>query len=367
MAALLLLWSRSAGAQSPGASLILPAAEAARIVPAGARELSLDLESVAGLFESQSSREGSPGFRLKLSATLRRALSGALSIFDPPPAPPVSGPRRPDHRTLWVTAGALAVVPVVGALSWWRFERTPFHVDPEGWFGEDTYAGGADKASHFVVSYTGTRLLSGAYRKLGNSPGEANWKAAGVVALSGVLVEVGDGTAHYGFSWSDIGMDVLGAFAGVGIEAAGIQDLVGFRFAYVGAEKPPSAAEDTGPGTDYSREMYTMDFKLSGAMRRLNWRPGVSRFLLFSLTYGSKGYRYSPPELRERNVGLELGLNLPEVLRAARVPETRWWGRALITFFEFVRLPFTGIGYQYDLNHGRWHGPTAGNAYDPGP
>ena len=35
--------------------------------------------------------------------------------------------------------------------------------------------------------------------------------------------------------------------------------------------------------------------------------------------------------------------------------------------FNFVRIPFTQIGYYYDLNQGKWHGPSVGNEYDPGP
>jgi hypothetical protein len=364
-AVLLLLCPRGASAESSGFGLLLPSA-AAPTLPGELPRLSLGLHSILGLFTSQGSSAPDPEFRLDVSRDLRETLSGSLPEFDPQ-SPLMIGVPRPDYRTALVTAGAFAVVPIVGALSWWRYDKAPFHFNQEGWFGEETYAGGADKASHFVVSYAGTRLLSGAYRKLGSSEAQSNWYAFGVVAVSGVLVEVGDASSHYGFSWPDVGADVLGAFAGIGIQAAGIQDLVGFRISWVGSEKPPSAAADTAPGTDYSREMYSMDFKVSGAARRLNWRPGASRFLLFSLTYGTKGYRYSPPDLRERNVGFEIGLNMPEVLRAIRVPETRWWGKALITAFEYIRLPFTGIGYQYDLNHGRWHGPTAGNAYDPGP
>jgi uncharacterized protein YfiM (DUF2279 family) len=376
VAALLLLSAGAASAESGDFALVAQAVEMP-VIPGASQgsspgladltgSLSLGLNSILNLFNSQGSPAPDPDFHLDVSEGLREEFSGTLPAFEPG-QPMLTRAPHPDYRTALVTAGAFAVVPVVGLLSWWRYDKAPFHTNPEGWLGENTYAGGADKASHFVVSYMGTRLLSGAYRKLGNSPAQSNWYAFGVVALSGVLVEIGDGTSHYGYSWPDIGADVLGAATGVAIQAAGVEDLVGFRIGWVGAEQPPSAVNDTGSGTDYSREMYSMDIKVAGAARRMNWRPGPSRFLLFSVTYGTKGYRYSPPELRERNVGFEIGLNMPEILRAIKVPENKWWGKALITTFEFIRLPFTGIGYQYDLNHGRWHGPTAGNAYDPGP
>jgi hypothetical protein len=84
------------------------------------------------------------------------------------------------------------------------------------------------------------------------------------------------------------------------------------------------------------------------------------------MTYGSKGYRYSSVEYRQRQIGLEVGINFPEVLASAGVPQRTWWGKALYFLFDFFRVPFTAIGIRYDLNHKEWHGPNAGNVYDPG-
>jgi hypothetical protein len=77
-----------------------------------------------------------------------------------------------------------------------------------------------------------------------------------------------------------------------------------------------------------------------------------------SLTYGSRGYRELPPEERERNVGIELGLNIPEVLEAIGIPERGFWW-PVYAFFRFVRVPYTAIGFHYDLDHDRWHGPVS--------
>ncbi len=107
--------------------------------------------------------------------------------------------------------------------------------------------------------------------------------------------------------------------------------------------------------------------RLHPAVRAIALDPGAARFLLLSMTYGSKGYRYSLPEFRQRDIGIELGVNFPEILTAVGVPERSWWGRSLYMFFNFVRIPFTSIGFHYDLNHQKWHRPDAGNVYDPGP
>jgi len=55
-----------------------------------------------------------------------------------------------------------------------------------------------------------------------------------------------------------------------------------------------------------------------------------------------------------------------EILQAAGVSRSTWWGRALLTVLQYVRLPFTAIGFRYDLNHHQWIGPDAGNKFDPG-
>jgi hypothetical protein len=78
------------------------------------------------------------------------------------------------------------------------------------------------------------------------------------------------------------------------------------------------------------------------------------------MTYGSSGYRYAPPELRQRLIGLEVGLNFGEILRAIRLPEKTWWGEIIYLAFDSIRIPYTAVGLRYDLNGGAWHGPTAG-------
>ena len=32
-----------------------------------------------------------------------------------------------------------------------------------------------------------------------------------------------------------------------------------------------------------------------------------------------------------------------------------------------TRFPFTSVGFQYDLNHGKWYGPGNGNEYSTTP
>ena len=106
-------------------------------------------------------------------------------------------------------------------------------------------------------------------------------------------------------------MDVLGAGTATTLAATGLDDLIGFRRGFL----LPSSGNATcckvpGKGRDYSNEIQTADLKIAGLARRLDLSVGPLRYLLFSVTYGTKSYPSGLPELRERQVGFEIGLNL---------------------------------------------------------
>ena len=308
----------------------------------------------------------SPGFHLGA------ALPGGVSARTAGPPAPAPAPAPPpptfwDTKTTAITAGVLVGAPIVGYLRWWRADsRSSFTFANERWFQSDTYAGGADKASHVFLGYLGTQLLQGAYRSVGKAPAESRALAFGVVALTGALIEIGDGYSQYGFAWEDIAANTIGSLVATGIDAWRIHDTVGLRFGYVKALVPDACCRYGGYGDDYSKEIYSADLKLAGFLPRVGVKPGPARFLLVSVTYGSKGYRYSDVPLRERNIGLEIGLNLREVLVAVGVPEKPWWGKILLGIATYFRFPYTSFGWHYDLNHGTWSGPDTGDHFDPG-
>ena len=275
-------------------------------------------------------------------------------------------------------------VPAAGYLSWWKRDfGVHFHTVDEGWFGRDSYAGGADKASHFYWGTVGQEGLTEWFRRLGHPTGEARLLAAANVLLSSLVVELGDSMTSYGFTWQDAAAAVAGAGAYAFISSRGLEDTVGFRFGFVPDFERPAetaaaarasprlspASRDPDPDVParYSQEIYTMDLKLKGFFPRVGLRPAIARFFFLSLTYGTKGYRAAPPEQRERNVGLEIGLSFSELFRAAGVRETTWWGNALLIFLDHFRVPYSAFGIRYDLNSRRWFGPDVGNVYDRGP
>ena len=260
-----------------------------------------------------------------------------------------------DRRTMALSAGMLAAVPVGGYFVWWRGkDYSDFHIENEGWFGPDGYAGGADKSGHLVATAISGDLMQRFYERLGHTPSDARWLSIGVVSVGGVLVEMGDGLKYGGASPEDAALNVAGAIIGAQITYHEKQNLFGFRYGQVSRSRQPV----NGPPLEhYSREISAFDFKFAG-LEDSTLSRGPGRYLMLSLTYGSRGYRELPPEQRERNVGIELGLNIPEILRTVGLPERgMWW--PIYAFFNYVRVPFTAIGWHYDLDHARWHGPES--------
>ena len=295
--------------------------------------------------------------RLPVIAIGDAVLSAGENVPEPPQV------KRP--RTLWI--GVVSALAIGGSYYNARSDgpQYPFHVTKEGWFGQNTYVGGADKASHFVSYYIVAKLLGGVNAELGMSPESAALLGAGVSVLAGLATELGDGTNKYGFSYEDLLTDSLGAATALGIARYGLNDLIGFRAGLVPA---PTAVccPYGGTGKDYTAEIYTGDLKIAGLGARAKFNPGPARYLLFSMTYGSKGYPYSDPLVRQRQIGLEIGLNFGEILKAIGVPPEKWWGKILYFGFDVIRLPYTQIGMYYDLNNGKWYGPGIGDSFPGG-
>jgi hypothetical protein len=276
-------------------------------------------------------------------------------------------PKLFDRSTLRVGGAFVLAAGVGGYFAWWKnSERHDFHTTAEGWFGRNTYAGGADKTSHFVASYAAATLASSLYRSLGKTDRQAAWLGAGTALAASAVVEIGDGFSDYGFSWEDLVTNGLGAATAAAIERGRLGDTIGFRWGPVHAQIPGRCCRAHGLGRDYSQEIATMDLKLAGLLPRIGVAAGPARFLLLSLTYGSKGYRFSPWDHRERDLGVEVGLNLAEIGRALGLSDEKPLAKAILTVLTFIRLPYTAIGYRYDFNHSRWKGPDSGEKFDPG-
>jgi predicted lipoprotein DUF2279 len=225
-------------------------------------------------------------------------------------------------------------------------QAKPFHVTREGFFGANTLDGGADKAAHFSDYFVISKEFAYIFGKLGFSESSALLLGLGTAMVGGALNEVGDGFSQPGFSYEDIVMDWLGAGTATLVSATRTGDLLGVRTSHLDG---------------YPHDVFSADLKLSGLARRFNLNIGPLRYLLLSVTYGTKGYPDGPVAERQRQVGVEIGLNLEQILTDLGVTRDTWWGYVLHFAGDNARWPFTAVGFRFDLNHSKWHGPNGGN------
>ena len=292
------------------------------------------------------------------SPTRRCVLIQCVLIPAEPGPPPPKLFTKP--VTLW-TATALFLGFAVGIKGPLDDGFQGMHFTDEGFFQNWTYGGGADKASHFVISADIAGLLSDAYTLNRLTPNQAFALSFAASLMAGFFVEMGDGLTPYGFSPQDLAADALGAFFGALIKREHLDDVIGFRLGLTPTTIPPElTAGHVFFGIDYSREVFTADLKIPGLADHLHFQPGISRFLLLSFVFMTKGYGYEAPlPERYQEIGFEVGLNIPEILRAVGVRNTTWWGDLLLRAFDFVQIPFTQIGVYYNLANQKWYGPSA--------
>src|SRR5262249_9621486 len=173
------------------------------------------------------------------------ALAGTDERAPEPTALAPKGRYRNRRRATAVSTAVLVLSAVAASSTIWKHGYEPFNFHNEFWFGRNTYAGGADKASHFVFYNGLTRELSIGYYPMGYSADEASLMAFLVAMGAGLATEIGDGFTQFGFSYEDLVTDAVGAGTAVLISRNHLDDLIGFRFGPVPNRLPyPCCPED---------------------------------------------------------------------------------------------------------------------------
>lgn len=208
-----------------------------------------------------------------------------------------------------------ATIAAIGALwagygynKWWNDGfGGGFKTTDEGWFGNGTDSGGADKLGHMFSNYASVRLLTPLLTATGNSREEAirlaGWTTIGIFTA----IEVVDGYSRkWGFSPQDVAMNVAGTALGVYLEShPEVDDKFDFRFAY-------RRSRDSGfdPFGDYSGQRYLLVLKADGF--ETTRRVPALRYLELSLGYQARGF--DPGGERRRDLYVGVSLNLSRLL-----------------------------------------------------
>jgi hypothetical protein len=289
---------------------------------------------------------------LLLAAAPARA---AETTAAPPPAVTSSPAANPElgYGKIYTAAATGGLYLGLGTwltLAWWSDsgDEVSFHTRSEGWFGKDSYAGGADKLGHAWINYA---LVRGVHGMLVHG----GWDDRGSMLVSGGLSfafwaasEVKDGYyGAYGFSTEDMLSNLSGIALGVAFEAwPELDRRLDFRLEYLPSGAFIDAVNENGPFNvpeDYDGQTYLLCYHLASHEFSQNtdylaWTRYVD------LTAGFNALHYKPiPEMddarRQQNLFLGISLNLQPLLDGT----TSGGGRALRFLTEVYQVPYTTL------------------------
>lgn len=242
--------------------------------------------------------------------------------------------------SLGIMVGNALGVALYGRQKWWQDGFSGrFRAVDEGWFGQRTYSGGADKLGHFYMNYASTRLFARGFERCGNDEGHALRFAAWLTLGTFTTVEVLDGfSKKWRFSREDALMNAAGVATALLIERNPELDRVlDLRLLYRASRENGAGFDPFG---DYSGQTYLLVAKASGipSLRHHSWL----RYVELAVGYGTRGYAGSGPARRYMVAGISL--NLSELFGGTvfrNAPRERGARRVADTALEFVQLPGT--------------------------
>lgn len=225
------------------------------------------------------------------------------------------------------------IITLWGVSQWDYFDRSP-HGHSEGWFGEDTNSGGADKLGHVYMSYVTADGLAALYRHwCFDDSSAARWGALSSFLLLSYM-EVGDAFSDYGFSYEDFVANALGSASSYFLARHPQFDRkIDFRWEY------GLHANGSDIFTDYDNSKYLLAIKLNGF--RAFEQSALKHFELH-LGYYSRGYD-DRNSSRERNLYFGIGINLTDLFRRHGYSKTA-------TFLQYYQPPELYFSAEDDLN-----------------
>ena len=236
--------------------------------------------------------------------------------------------------------------------NWWNEGFTgKFRTIDEGWFGQNTADGGADKLGHAMANYAATRLLARGFEWAGNDERTSLKYSAWGVLGTFTLVEVLDGyTTRWRFSKEDAIMNAIGVGLAVLMEKQPALDrLIDLRLHYRKSSDPSTGFDPFG---DYSGQTYLAVAKATG-VPALREHP-VWRYFEVAVGYGTRGYHVGPefPGDRSRNIYYGISLNLSELLSrtAFRSSERKNTTQRFVDLaLAFIQVPGTAVAAKHRM------------------
>ena len=236
----------------------------------------------------------------------------------------------------WAVQGTAVLAVSAYGLQFWDYGKRSFNIDNEGWFGDNTKYGGADKLGHAYATYLGAIGLATLYESWGYERDEADILGAVTAFTSFGLIEVGDALSKAGFSYEDLVADAVGAAYGyLWRRYPKLQKYLDYRVEYI----PSDAVLKGGKNdlvTDYSGFKYLLALKLD-AFPKLENTP--LQWFEIHVGYFTRGFVNQDRDFYEdktRRGYIGIGLNMSRILRKAGA-------KKVARVLNFYQLPYTYV------------------------
>ena len=241
------------------------------------------------------------------------------------------------NRVIYANIVGAGVIALWGTAFWDYFTISPVAGD-EGWFGEDTKYGGADKLGHLYATYLWSLGFSSLYEYWGMSEEDSIIYGPLTSWIFQGMMEVGDSFSNsQGFSYEDLIMNTVGAgFYYVREKYPEVKRKVDLRLEYI-----PDFDAEVDFFTQYNSMKYMMALKFSGFD---SMEDTPMKYFELQVGYYTRGYSESENyESKERVLYAGIGINSSEVLKAMGWEKTS-------KIFNYYQLPYTYVPFGYDFD-----------------
>ncbi len=163
-----------------------------------------------------------------------------------------------------------------------------------------------------------------------------------IPAFNGVIIELLDGYTDYNASTEDILFNLLGSGLGAYLYLhPTLDEIIHLDWSYI----PSSDFRDKVKRdftTDYAGQMITLEVNGKG-LRKLfhQTEPNPLDYLQVGLSYYSRGYSGELETIKQRVVGLTMGINFQPFFKK---------GSRARTFVKYYKIPYSFVGVFRDLN-----------------
>ncbi len=222
-----------------------------------------------------------------------------------------------ENNVKYINYGIPLVFATYGILFWDWGTVDGFRVRDEGWFGPNTYAGGADKFAHMYSHFLINRASYDLYRSNGLSHQQSLKHSFILASTVGLLIEVGDGISHYGFAVNDLISDMVGVGLGHLLNSNPyLDELIGFQLYWWNNTKDPEhkGKKFNDPIDDYNNQKYIINLRFAAIpFLRSNY---LTRYINFDTGMYSRGTIEpgSSTASSARTIYYGLSLNITQLL-----------------------------------------------------